>query len=571
MRAFGHKCFSLAAWIFIAGGFFSLFLSGMATATEIEIRNIQVEGLYSIGEDELLYLLGLEKSVELSNVDLRRGIKRAFMKGIFEDISIETEEGKEGFLIVRVRERDFVKTIRVEGAISIEPSFIRKHLGLVAGDMLRYDLLESYEGNVREALRQAGYPDASVMINVKRTGRPHRMKLVVDVDEGRSVYIRQIHVLGRPSEEVLQHMRISENSVYNQFKLNEDIEKLTAFYRKKGYIDPVVGPYTFFDGTLYLNVDPGKKLIVEVKGNDSIGDKKLISGMPFYDARDIREDLIDEAVARMTTAYHARGYPYVQIATVMSGEDDTTFLNFFVYEGPKVRVKDVNIMGTTLSGENLERIMALKENSPYNPDLLDKDVRAIRDFYNSLGYIDASVSEPEVMVELSGANINISVKEGLQTVLANVNLQGVNSFSEEDVYSVIGLEKGAPYNEVDISDARRRIIGFYREQGFLSSEVEVERNFEVAGRADVTFKVKEGSKLHFGKTLVRGNASTKLRVIRRELEHEEGEPLNRARLHEGRQEIYKTGLFSEVDIDILDKYDSKADIIVDVKEGKAGT
>jgi outer membrane protein insertion porin family len=546
-------------------------MSGTAIASEMEVKNIRVEGLYSIDEDELLYMLGIENGVELSREDLKRGIKRAFMKGIFEDISVETEEENGGLLIVRVRERDFIKKIRVEGAISVEPAFIRKYLGLDSGDMVRYDLLESYGGNVLEALRQAGYPDASVMIEVKKTRRPHRVKLIVNIYEGRPLYIREILVLGRPSEEVLQYMRISENSVYNQFKLNEAIEKLAAFYRKSGYINPVVGPYTFFDGTLYLNVNPGKKLIVEVKGNDSLGDKKLIRGMPFFDARDIREDLIDEAVARMTAAYHVKGYPYVQIATVMSGEGDTVVLNFFVYEGPRVKVKGVNITGTTMPEDNLKRVMSLGENSLYNPDLLDNDVRAIRDFYNSLGYIDVSVSKPEVVVELFEATINISVNEGFQTVLANLNLQGVNAIPEEDIYSVLELEQGAPYNEVDISDARRRIIGLYREQGFLSAEVEVKRIFSVAGRADVTFKVKEGTKLYFGKTLVRGNASTKLRVIKRGLVHKEGEPLNKARLHEARQQIYKTGIFSEVDIDVLDKYDSKADIMVDVKEGKAGT
>jgi outer membrane protein insertion porin family len=322
---------------------------------------------------------------------------------------------------------------------------------------------------------------------------------------------------------------------------------------------------------LHFNVNPGKRLVVKIKGNDSLGDRKLIREMPFFDARDIREDLIDEAVARMTAAYHAKGYPDAQIATVMSSDEDAIVLNFFVYEGLRVRVKDVNINGVTVPEENLKKVMSLREKSAYNPDALGNNVRAIVDFYNALGYIDVSISEPEVVVKLSEATININVDEGNKVVLTEVGLEGVHSIPEDEVSEEIELEPGAPYNEVDISDARRRVIGLYREHGFLRSTVEVERSFDGAGGAFVIFKVEEGSKLHFGKTLVKGNASTKLRVIQRELGHKEGEPLNKAILLEARQGIYKTGLFSDVNIDILDKYDSKADVIVDVKEGKAGT
>jgi len=46
------------------------------------IMEIEVNGLRSITEDEILYLLDLKKGIPLDAKQLRIGIKRAFLKGI---------------------------------------------------------------------------------------------------------------------------------------------------------------------------------------------------------------------------------------------------------------------------------------------------------------------------------------------------------------------------------------------------------------------------------------------------------------------------------------------------------
>jgi outer membrane protein insertion porin family len=563
---------------FIALSVAALTLIGLLTISDafanegdIEVKGVEVKGLYSIGEEELLYLLGIETGGTLNRAELRRGIKRAFKKDIFRDISVETSEKDSGSLIVRVAERDFIKSIRVDGAGNIRPKFIKEQLGLTPREPIRYERLDEYRSKVLEVLRQKGYHDATVSIEVLKTRRPHRIKLAIQIDEGRPVYVREINIIGRPSDEVLEHMKVKANSVYDQFRLREDIEELTRYYRKQGYLNPVVGPFTFSEGILHFNVTPGQKLVLRIKGNDSMSKKKLTRQLPFYDAGEIRDDLIDEAVARMISAYHAKGYPNAQIAAVMSTENDEVAITFFVYEGPKVKVAQINLEGVTIDEESLKKVMLIREGALYNPDLLGDNAQVIRDFYNSLGYVDAAVLDSKVTVEDSGAIVRFEIKEGLRIVIKETRVEGVLSVPAEEVSAVIGLEAGSPYNEVDISDARRAIASLYREHGFLRAEVIVDRDFDITGGAYVTFRVTEGEKIYFGKTLIKGNRKTKLRVISRELQYDSGEPLNKTELLNARQRIYKTGLFSDVNIDILDEYGNKGDVVVDLKEGKAGT
>lgn len=540
-------------------------------ADEIKVADVEVEGLHSIGQEELLYLLEIREGETIDGESVRRGIKRAFMKGIFEDIVVERDESREGFIRVKVEERHFIAGIRVEGAENVGSRFIRKQLGLATGDEMRFDLIEAYEETVADVLRQKGYHNARVSLEVRETRRPNRVRLIFRVEEGMPTHIREIVVLGRPASEVLPLMRTYKDSVFDQFRLRKDIENLTRYYKKKGYLNPVVGPFTFSAGVLHLNVNPGRRLEIRIEGNDSVGDGKLTRVAPFFDAGDIRDDLIDEAIARMTSVYHSRGFPSVEIATVMSTEGDTVILTFFVYEGPKVRVGRISLEGVSVSGEHLKQVLALREGGIYNPDLLDRDVQHLKDFYNSLGYINVSVSEPEVEIEDSLAKIVIHVNEGIQFVITGVDLKGVVSLPVEEVLSGIGIEQGAPYNELDISDARRSITSLYRKRGFQSVEVNVQREFDGEGGVKVSFVVDEGPKLYFGRTVVRGNDSVKLEVVRREFEHREGYPLNKAILLEERQRIFKTGLFSDVDIELADRYDHKSDVIVDLREGKAGT
>src|ERR1700690_2071461 len=68
----------------------SMVLAEESSMKTTPIAEIEVDGLRSITEDEILYLLDLKKGIPLDAKQLRIGIKRAFLKGIFQDIIIES-------------------------------------------------------------------------------------------------------------------------------------------------------------------------------------------------------------------------------------------------------------------------------------------------------------------------------------------------------------------------------------------------------------------------------------------------------------------------------------------------
>lgn len=559
------KGFSLLimAWFFLS--------ASVLNAAVPVIEKIEVEGLYSLTTEELLYLLDIGAGGTMDAVELRNGIKRAFLKGIFEDIQV-SEEGKENILLrITVKEKDVIEEINVSGNDYLSDETIKSGFILQEGGIMRYDLIEKASGDLKEAFSIRGFPEAVATVSAVRTSKPYRVNIDLRINEGNPLLIREIAVQGAPLWDIAALMDTTVGAVYDRLAVDKDIEEIKKDYRDTGYLKPEVS-YTFSDGRLELNIKAGKMLVVEFEGNSVLDTKTLMKEMPFFEAGEIRDDLIEEAYARLLALYHSKGYPYAQIAPVtknISGEADRIEEHFFIYEGEEVAVGTVRFSGGSPPEDNLREIMALKEEGVYNPDLLSSDIAVIKEFYNALGYLSVHIEEPVVRIENARADILINIKEGGQTFVDSLKIIGAAHISEEEIRKTIGISEGDTYNDVDIADARYNIMDLYIERGFSDISVDV-RTQQDKDSANIVFEINEGARISFGKTVITGNSRTRREVIERELLHRESTTFDYHLIARERQKLYKLGLFTDVNIEPLEKHNDRRDIHVSVAEGNAG-
>lgn len=539
-------------------------------ATGAIVGEIEIHGLSSVEKEELLDLLCFKPNNPIDAVRVRQAIKRAFLKGVFEDISIETTDEEKTRVIINVKERDFIEKVYVEGDYDLSRKFIKNSFLLKEGQIMRYDMIEDAIEQLRNQIANRGYPDSSINVKIERTKAPCRVNLRLQIQTGEPERIKKIIISGGP-EEIKRMISLSEGDIYDQAELEKDLQKIKTQYKKDRYVKPAIGPYTFVDGTLNIFFHPGKHLTISVEGNSVISTKDFLKETPFFEAEDFNTNLMEEAVNRMLSLYHQKGYPFAQIAPVITSKNDLVSLNFFVFEGKKVEIRAISFNGISLPEKRLKEVMSLKEGEIYNSDLLDTDREGIEEFYHALGYLTASVEKFKTKYEEPSQKIDIHIKvhEGVKTEITRVDIDGPHLVAEEEVRKVIGIKSGDPYNEVDISDARYRVIQLYISRGFADVIVSVKRDFEEQ-RVSLTFQIFEGDITYFGKTIVTGNFSTRYKVIKRESEHHEGMPFDHGILARERQELYKSGLFTDVDMEVLDKYDHMRDILIYVNEGNAG-
>jgi len=534
------------------------------------VSEVEITGLYSIGKDELLYLLNIGPGTEIDADLVRLGIKRAFLKGIFDDIAVETTEGDKVKVVIRVKERDFIKKISVEGEYALSKKTIKELFPLKEGQELACDMLEKAVRDIKPKISIRGFPRVEIKAEVERLKEPYRVNLHLRVDTGEPERINKITILGVAGD-VKSEMKLSEGDVFNRLLIEKDIERIKAFYKSNKYFKPVVGPYAFTDGDLFIPVNPGRRLEISIEGNDHVSTKALLKEMPFFEAEEFSDDIVAEAIQRMLSVCHAEGYPFAEISPVTTPQDDLTLLHFSISEGARVDVGKIIISGNTLPDKNLREIMSLKEGKRYNPDLLDSDRETLKNLYDSLGYLSASIEEFQTKYEEVSRKMDISVKihEGLKTVVDSVTIDGAKHIPEEELRKTIKMKQGDPFNEIDISDARYRVVELYGNKGFTGAAVSVTREIE-GQKAHITFHIDEDGLIHFGKVIIAGNRVTKYVVIKRELEQEESMPFDLNILSKERQKLYKLGLFAEVNTEVLDRYDDRKDVLIKLKEGNPG-
>lgn len=533
------------------------------------IKEIEVDGLYSIKKEELLYLLDVKKGEELNPEKITSGIKRAFLKGIFDDIMVY-DEGN-GRLRIDVKERDIIEDISIDGNSFLSNRSIKKYISALhfnEGEIMRYDLLDRLRDHLIKSISEKGFPNCKVELNTINTGKPYRVKFLIRIDEGEPERIKQLNIIG--DESVRKLVGLNEGDILDKEELLHGFERIRRYYKKEGRTNFVIGPYTFSDGELSIHINPGKRLNISFYGNETISSKTLMRELPFVEFENFRDEMLEEAVSNLKSFYQRKGFLNPQMAPVISEDSENINLSFYIFEGKKVKISSIKFTGITLSEKNLKEIMISKEGEFLNPEILSYDRDIIHEFYNALGYLKVEVDEPVSKIEGSEAEILINIKEGPQTIIEDINIEGNRVLSEESIKaSILPLKKGSPYNEVDLSDARYRVLDLCTSLGLLDADITVKREFSERG-VRITFVIKEGEPTYFGKTIIKGNKKTNNIVMERELLHREGKPFDYSILTKERQKLYRLGLFTEVDIEPLDRYDSKRDIIMTLKEGNAG-
>lgn len=548
-----------------------LFVS-VVPASAATVGRIEITGLHSIEREEMLDMLAFREGGSVDADIIRTAIKRAFRKGIFDNISIEASDSVPSVVTVQVKEKDMIRKILVQGTFPLSAGKVRELLLLKAGEVMRYDLIDQTAEALKSSFVALGFPEASIDISASHDEkRHHNITITVLIEAGPAEVIKGIKIVGTDLVDA-GDIRLSANDIYDQIKLRKELKRIREQLKKNGYFRPVTGSYSFQEGILTIPIDAGRRLVTALDGNSVVSTKRLEKEMPFFDREVFNDEAVDEAVNRMLALYHAEGYSLAQIAPVVRSDQQQIQVTFFVFEGRQVKVRTIQFTGAALSPGILQSVLQLKEGGPYNPDLRQRDRDTLGEYYAALGYLEVAVGEIEAKTDEASGNMDliIPIEEGMLTTIGTLDIKGVEPQKRETLFALIGLREGQPYNEVEVSDARFRIVDHYAREGFASIDVTVQRIIE-SHRAQVLFTIAEGRRMTIGKVVVSGNERTKYRVIKREIAHDEDSPYSFNILGQERQKLYKLGLFDDVDIETSDAGGDKKDLLVRVKEGNAGS
>lgn len=525
------------------------------------IKKLEVNGLKSISEKEFLYLMGVKENQTFTAEEITKGIKRVFLKNVFDDIVVEY---KEGVMKISVKEKPFIDKIEIKGNEHFSESFFKKLLTFKKGDRLKEIEIKKNQLNIEEELKKRGF--INCRIQIEKNFNENYVNITIYVNEGEPLRIKNIKWEGNFDEYIKNLFYLNVGDPFDKVLLEDFIKNMKKYFAKQGLVGSEI-TYSFKDGELTLIIKEGKKLDLEFNGVDSLSenDLKNIAMAHFQDK--VNDNIIKDTINSLITFYRANGFIDVKIIPLMEEEENKWKITYFVKEGDRRTIEKIEIQ-TEVSQEEIKNILANKEGYPFNPEELENDRQRIEDYFKTKGYYFAQVLPPQIEEKDNKVKILFKAQKGKQIKIKNIDIEVNDNLLKSETQKLVKTYEDYPFNEAIFLEIKRKIREVYLKNGY--SDATIEGKYEIKdSNAYINLKIEPGNKKYFGKSIILGNEKTKTKFIYQRLLPKENEPYDPYTLEEERQTLYKTGLFSRIDIKPQPQ-DGTVDLIYNFEETPAG-
>ena len=253
-------------------------------------------------------------------------------------------------------------------------------------------------------------------------------------------------------------------------------------------------------------------------------------------------------------------------------------LNIYVDKGEKIKIKEIDFDGNIVfKTGKLRRTMkkTKKKNlnifasSKFIDDLYEEDKIKIIKKYNSLGYRDAEIlSDSIYKISDNRIGIRISLQEGSQYFLRDINWVGNTKYESETLDMALKINKGEPYDpellNTRLNYDEDALSNLYLDYGYLFFNVSPVISKIENDSVDIQMRIFEGDRVRLNKVNINGNTKTNEYVIRRELRTKPGDLFSKSDIIRSQRELAQLGFFDPEQFGIEPVNINQAESVVDL-------
>lgn len=447
-----------------------------------------------------------------------------------------------------------------------------------------FNLLDFYEDN--------GYFNAVVRVDPEIDEERRRAVVTYLIESGPRATVRTI-AFTHPVEPfaaaaLVQELRVRLGEPFQRRAARDSAERLQRWLIREGYgaarVDAPQETYDPEANTVDLTypIEIGPKIAVVINGADekTLRRKGLLSflGRAGYD-----EALLLQSVSRIKTWYQQQGHYRVRVESEERPANGTLEIVITIDPGPEYTLEGIDLAGNEEVGDDtLRELMVTSPRSLLRPGSgrlveaeLEEDLDNMRRYYALQGYWQAEVGPPQVAETGPGElSLTIPVREGTQRRVVNLRFEGMEALDPAGLRDRLPLREGGPFHPTLLENTVDAIRAAYAERGYAEAQVSAREDWNPdQTRADVTFQILEGPQRVVNRVILRGNERTRSEVIRRTIDLDRGEPISDTRLLEIERNLYRLGIFSRVDVELLRAGlgTPERDVLIRVEEGKPRT
>ncbi len=402
----------------------------------------------------------------------------------------------------------------------------------------------------------------------------------------RSIEIQFVGPESVSKDKVLANMRTKVGRPYSPRVTEDDVRNLMAtgnLTNVRMFGEPQG------DGVKVIVVVATKSTLAEViiNGATKVKTSKLRDEISSKPGSPASESALEADRQKIIEYYQGKGYGDIDVRyrTENTGKPGAVRAIFDVNEGSKAKIDNVAFQGNNaVKRSELLKVVKTKPKGimnvfsstagKLNSEQLQDDVRAIRELYQSKGYLQVEVRSPVVSRHDTKVDVTFQITEGTLFHVGRVSVIGARVFAADEITQKLTLKPGAIYSPQALAADRKIISDLYGAKGFLDLAVIPSPTPGGPGVVDVSFRLEEGYQYYVDKVNISGNTRTKDKVIRRELALAPGDLFNTVRMDASKQRLENLRYFSRTEVrpaEPLISVPGRRDLNVDVAETQTGS
>lgn len=577
--------------------------SQLGTITDylgVPVTEIELPGVPAEDAAHLLTATPLKLGEPLTRPALRDAMHSLFATGRFADIRAEAERSAAG---VRLRfltvPNYFIGHVTADG-VSSSPSSnqLVTSSRLQLGELYSQDKLDQALANLQRVLEENGFHRSKVSVSQQRNEAQHQIDVTFHVEPGPRAAVGQIVLegdVGYSKDELQEMAKFHSGEGVTANRLTRALQRIRARYQKQdrllAQVSAAVRTYRPTTNTVDYTFKVIRGPVVEIAAEGfRITQRQLRKLVPIYEEGAVDDDLLNEGRRNLQNHLQALGYFSAAVNVSQQGAQDGKSLKviYTITPGDRHRLTAVRVSGNHLFEDDLIRGQMLSQpagrlfsHGRYSDALLENDVRNLQELYRSAGFRQVQVTSKlleKYLGDPAQLAIEIEIKEGPQTRVSSVSIEGNYNIPTEQLTPRLSTEEGQGFNESSLADDRDTILEKYFDSGFTNATIDVSYVPDTTSppetpRVGVVFNIHEGEQFFVSKVFLNGLHYTRPGVARREVRVQPTAPLSQQDMLESQRSLYNLGLFNEVDTAIQnpDGTESHKNVLISVRETKRYT
>lgn len=311
-------------------------------------------------------------------------------------------------IVIRVSPKPIIHAIDWEGNTQFSNSTLREELGIQPNTLFnRADFNKAFN-KVKEFYFKKGYFESQLSYTVQPIEGTNQVDILIEVNEGRPGYIKEIDFVGFTKEE--------------QSELSDQI------YLKK---------YHFLTSWL--------------------------TGTGIF-----RDEAVEQDRMTILTYLQNKGYADAKVDVNLSDDPESgkILVEIVAHRGQLYHFGKVDFQGNTLfSVEELEKKSTVAAGGVYSPEKIRDTAQAIKDMYGQKGYIDASVQYETPLSENDPIfDVHFAIEEGQEYKVGIIHVFGNCSTQSSVILRESLLVPGETFDARKLKATQQRLeaVGYFK-------------------------------------------------------------------------------------------------------------